>query len=93
MTHVNNNNPIARKYCIKATSVLYNQYRTFGRFVAYGKTIEISKNIENACKVCVEDSDSFPECVWDDIEITILEDCPVECSATVQWIAESLDGN
>lgn len=88
MTHVNSN-PIARKYCIKATAAVYNQYRVYGHFVGYGKTMEVGKNIENACKMCVQDTDSFPECVWDDIEITIFEDCPVECSAAVQWIAES----
>lgn len=88
MAHVNT---IARKYCIKASATVYNHQRTFGTFVTYGKTMDVTKNIENACKMCLQDNDSFPECVWDDIELVIMDECPVECSATVQWIPSSSD--
>lgn len=75
----------ARKYCLKATAVLYNQHQTFGTFVAYGKTIAIVKNVENACTMCLDNPDTFPGAVWDDIEVTLFEECPSECSARVFW--------
>jgi len=78
-------NPIARQYCIKASATLYNQHQIFGTFIAYGKTIEIVKNVENACKICLQDEDTFPEAVWDDITVTMFDTCPVECSAKVHW--------
>lgn len=82
---------IARQYCFKASASIYNQHRVFGTFVAYGKTMEISKNVENACKICLQDSDLFPECVWDDVEIVVYDVCPVECSAKVQFIPHAQD--
>ena len=76
---------IARKYCLRAKATLYNEHQVFGSFVAYGKTIEIIHNVENACKICLNDADTFPGAVWDDVEVTMFEECPVECSAKVFW--------
>jgi hypothetical protein len=84
-TPLNKQNPIARQYCIKASATLYNQRQIFGTFIAYGKTMEIVKNVENACKICLQDEDTFPEAAWDDITVTIFDSCPVECSAKVHW--------
>lgn len=77
---------IARKYCFKASATLYNSNRTFGTFVSYGKTIEVAKNVEMACKICLHESEHFPEAIWDDVEIIAYEECPQECSAKVFWI-------
>jgi len=81
----NKNNPIARQYCVKASTTLYNDHRVFGTFVAYGKTMEIVKNVENACRICLQDEDTYPGATWDDITVTMFEECPVECSAKVHW--------
>lgn len=77
--------PMARKYCLKATAVIYNSRQRFGKFIAYGKTLDVAKKVENACKICLQDEDTFPEVMWDDIEVTIFEECPVECDAKVHW--------
>lgn len=84
---------IARKYCFKASATLYNQHRTFGTFVAYGKTMEVSQNVELACTIALQDPDTFPEAVWDPVEIMLFEECPVECSATVRWHPATDDVN
>lgn len=78
---------IARQYCFKASTQVYNQHRVFGTFVAYGKTLEITKNVENAAKLCLDNCDEFPGCVYDDVEIVMFSECPVECSARVDFIS------
>jgi hypothetical protein len=77
---------IARKYCFKATATLYNKDRTFGTFVSYGKTIEVAKNVELACQICLNESEDFEEAVWDEVKIIAYEECPQECSAKVFWV-------
>lgn len=77
---------IARQYCLKASAQIYNHHRVYGTFVAYGKTLDIVKNVENACSLCLQNNDEFPDCVADEVEVILYDQCPVECSAKVEFI-------
>lgn len=79
----------ATKYCFKASCKLVNlNTRTpMGAFVTYGKSPEITQDVFIACQVSLE---GFPEgCACDaDIDLTLLEECPVECVREVKYIPE-----
>jgi hypothetical protein len=79
----------ATKYCFKATcKLIHSQTRApMGAFVTYGKSPDITRDVFIACNVSL---DSFPKgCVCDDdIILTLLEECPVECVREVKYIPQ-----
>jgi hypothetical protein len=80
----------AAKYCFKASCKLVNMTtkQPMGAFVTYGKSPEITRDVFIACNISLE---GFPEgCVCDDdIDLTLLEECPVECVREVKYIPQN----
>jgi hypothetical protein len=81
---------IAKAYCFRARCYVVDilMAKPRGSFVSHGKDITVAEDVHIACRVSLP---SFPAgCECDtDVELVLLEECPVECERTVTY--EDLD--
>lgn len=79
----------APRYCFKATCKLVHPITShvLGSFVGYEKTPEVAHDVYIACQISL---DGFPdgyECS-PDIDLYLLEECPVECVREVRFVVD-----
>lgn len=78
---------IARAYCFKARCYVTDRSggRILGSFVAYGKSPQVTEDVKKACAEAVA-LEFPPDAMCDsDVELVLLDECPVECSEDVQF--------
>jgi hypothetical protein len=69
------NDPLAKRYCFKATTTMHRRGQPLGTFTAYDYRIQVAEEVQKACeKQCLNCDDGH----CDAVELTMLSECPVE---------------
>jgi hypothetical protein len=79
----------APKYCFKASCKLVHTVNAhvLGSFVSYEKTPEVVHDVYVACQVSLPGFPEGYECC-PDVDLYLLDECPVECVREVKFIPE-----
>lgn len=73
---------LARRYCFKAVATMHKRQQIYGKFTAYDYRVSVMEEVKKACEThCLSD----PQAFCSEIELTLLESCPVELTSSIHF--------